>query len=281
VLLRDGRVGGPSVVFMLGRLPEAWIAPPATRELRELVRYRAKLVALRSGLKAQVHAVMAKEGVLPAVTDMFCQAGNHQLDTLELADAYATRVHSSDAESCNTIADGSGDDARRIALAAKRRALIALHERNAIGDDVYRQLLDQVDVIAEREKHTAMKVIRIVPNLSSEAFAASRDFYGAMFDLVVSVEQDDWYLQLMPESDTRLNIGFVKPDHELFAGRTGSAGTYGLVLTIHVDDVDEAYERATRLGADIAAEIRNEEYGQRHFLLVDPNGLLLNVMSAI
>jgi hypothetical protein len=40
----------------LGRLPEAWIAPPAVRELRELVRYRAKLVALRSGLKAQVHA---------------------------------------------------------------------------------------------------------------------------------------------------------------------------------------------------------------------------------
>jgi hypothetical protein len=27
------------------RLAEAWIAPPATRELRELVRYRAKLVA--------------------------------------------------------------------------------------------------------------------------------------------------------------------------------------------------------------------------------------------
>jgi transposase len=59
-------------MFRLGRLPEAWIAPPATRELRELVRYRAKLVALRSGLKAQVHAVMAKAGVLPSVSDMFC-----------------------------------------------------------------------------------------------------------------------------------------------------------------------------------------------------------------
>ena len=54
-------------MLRLGRLPEAWIAPPATRELRELVRYRAKLVGLRSGLKAQVHAVMAKEGVLPTV----------------------------------------------------------------------------------------------------------------------------------------------------------------------------------------------------------------------
>jgi uncharacterized glyoxalase superfamily protein PhnB len=126
-----------------------------------------------------------------------------------------------------------------------------------------------------------MKVIRIVPNLSSEDFFSSRDFYAAMFDLVVSVENVDWYLQLMVESNRTLNIGFVKPDHELFAGRTAPSGTYGVILTIHVDDVDEAYERAKRLGAEIAAEIRNEDYGQRHFLVVDPNGLVLNVMSAI
>ncbi len=44
-------------LLRLGRLAEAWIAPPAVRELRELVRYRAKLVQLRSVLKAQVHTV--------------------------------------------------------------------------------------------------------------------------------------------------------------------------------------------------------------------------------
>ena len=73
-------------MLRLGRLPEAWIAPPATRELRELVRYRAKLVGLRSGLKAQVHAVLAKEGVLPARRDQFGEGGNAQLDALELGD---------------------------------------------------------------------------------------------------------------------------------------------------------------------------------------------------
>src|SRR5215468_993859 len=78
----------------LHKLPEAWIAPPEVRELRELVRYRAKLVALRTGLKAQVHAVMAKEGVLPAVTDMFCAAGNVQLNEMQLGDAYTIRVES-------------------------------------------------------------------------------------------------------------------------------------------------------------------------------------------
>src|SRR5215218_157041 len=48
-------------LLRMGRLPEAWLAPPQVRELRELIRYRAKLVGLRSGLKAQVHAVLAKE----------------------------------------------------------------------------------------------------------------------------------------------------------------------------------------------------------------------------
>jgi uncharacterized glyoxalase superfamily protein PhnB len=121
-----------------------------------------------------------------------------------------------------------------------------------------------------------MKIVRIVPNISSELFAASRDFYVELFDLVVSVELDDWYLQLMAPEDRSLNIGFVKPAHELFAGHAAPAGTYGVVLTIHVDDVDAAYGRAQRMGAEIAEEIGNEDYGQRHFLVIDPNGLLLN-----
>jgi transposase len=81
-------------MLRLGRLPEAWIAPPTVRELRELVRYRAKLVQLRSGLKAQVHAVMAKEGVLPGVVDMFGPAGRKQLDAMALGENYTVRVES-------------------------------------------------------------------------------------------------------------------------------------------------------------------------------------------
>jgi transposase len=81
-------------LLRLGRLAEAWIAPPATREVRELVRYRAKLVQLRSGLKSQVHAVMAKEGVLPQLDDMFGPGGQRLLDEMELADAYTVRVES-------------------------------------------------------------------------------------------------------------------------------------------------------------------------------------------
>ena len=47
----------------MGRLPEAWIAPAGVRELRELTRYRHKLVHLRTSCKDQVHGVLAKLGV--------------------------------------------------------------------------------------------------------------------------------------------------------------------------------------------------------------------------
>jgi transposase len=58
-----------------GDLPEAWIAPPEIRELRELCRYRLKLTAYRTSAKAQIHAIMAKEGILPELDDMFSPAG--------------------------------------------------------------------------------------------------------------------------------------------------------------------------------------------------------------
>jgi len=79
-------------LLRLGRLAEAWIAPPKTRELREMIRFRIKLTHLRTGLKAQVHAVMAKNGILPSRGDMWGPGGNAQLDSLELPDAYFNRI---------------------------------------------------------------------------------------------------------------------------------------------------------------------------------------------
>ena len=81
-------------LLRLGRLAEAYVAPPELRELRELVRYRAKLVALRSGLKSQVHSVLAKEGVPVPMSDLFGTAGQDLLDTAKLGRSYATRLES-------------------------------------------------------------------------------------------------------------------------------------------------------------------------------------------
>jgi transposase len=91
----DARVAADLAdLLRMGRLPEAWIAPPAVRELRELVRHRAKLVALRSGLKASVHAVLAKQGVHLAVSDLFGVGGRQLLTRAPLDGAFRGRVDS-------------------------------------------------------------------------------------------------------------------------------------------------------------------------------------------
>jgi transposase len=81
-------------LLRMGRLPEAWIAPPATRELRELVRHRAKLVAIRSGCKCEVHAVLAKCGIQVLMSDLFAEAGTALLERLDAPAPYLARVGS-------------------------------------------------------------------------------------------------------------------------------------------------------------------------------------------
>lgn len=81
-------------LLRLGRLPEAWHAPGDVRDLRELTRFRAKLVAMRTSCKDQVHAVPAKLGIPIACSDLFGHAGGLLLDTLNLPQPYAGKVES-------------------------------------------------------------------------------------------------------------------------------------------------------------------------------------------
>jgi transposase len=81
-------------LLRMGRLPQAWIAPPPTRELRELVRHRAKLVALRSGCKCEVHAVLAKLGVQVPMSDLFTERGQHLLAHVHAPTPYVARIQS-------------------------------------------------------------------------------------------------------------------------------------------------------------------------------------------
>ena len=81
-------------LLRMGRLPEAWIAPAEVRELRELTRYRLKLVQRRASYKDQVHAVLAKLGVQVTCTGIFGVWGSTWLDGLSLPQPYAGKVAS-------------------------------------------------------------------------------------------------------------------------------------------------------------------------------------------
>jgi len=81
-------------LLRMGRLPEAWIAPPQVRGLREVTRYRHKLVQQRTSCKDQVHAVLAKSGIPVTRSDIFGPGGGIWLDGLPLPQPYAGKVAS-------------------------------------------------------------------------------------------------------------------------------------------------------------------------------------------
>jgi Transposase IS116/IS110/IS902 family len=108
-------------------LPEAWIAPPAVRELHQLVRMRSSLVRIRSRLRCQVHAICADAGVPVPVTDLFGKKGRELLETLALPPITASRL----AAHLRLV-----DDLAREIIAADREIVAAFR-----GDDRVRRLL--------------------------------------------------------------------------------------------------------------------------------------------
>jgi transposase len=83
-------------------LPEGWIAPPAVREARRLVRMRAALVRVRAKLKAQVHALLGEHGAQPEVVDLFSNKGREML-CLQLIDDVSLEIVIAEREIYQTI----------------------------------------------------------------------------------------------------------------------------------------------------------------------------------
>ena len=75
-------------LLRMHRLPEAWVATPEFRELRELVRHRFKLVSGRSALKNGIHAVLGKQGMELGIGDIFCLEGRRRLESIPLDPAF-------------------------------------------------------------------------------------------------------------------------------------------------------------------------------------------------
>jgi transposase len=63
--LKNDKVDAATLAQLLRAdlLPEAWIAPQATRDLRALLRHRATLVRMGTACKNRVHAVLADRGI--------------------------------------------------------------------------------------------------------------------------------------------------------------------------------------------------------------------------
>lgn len=65
-------------------IPQAYKPERKTRELRELLRYRAFLVRQRTMIKNSIHALLAKENIKNPYSDLFGRAGRSFLSSLKL-----------------------------------------------------------------------------------------------------------------------------------------------------------------------------------------------------
>jgi transposase len=66
-------------------LPKAYIPSRETRDLRELLRYRASLVRFRTQIKNKIHAILSKNGTNSPYSDLFGKAGMVFLKQIELS----------------------------------------------------------------------------------------------------------------------------------------------------------------------------------------------------
>lgn len=118
----------------------------------------------------------------------------------------------------------------------------------------------------------------IYPVIGAADIERSAGFYRRLLGLQDTFVSD-WYISLA-SADGRQQIALVERGHETIPDGFRSA-PQGVIVTVEVDDVDAVHARAAAAGSRIALPLRDEDWGQRHFIVVDPDGLLVDVITVI
>ena len=119
--------------------------------------------------------------------------------------------------------------------------------------------------------------MRILTNICSNDLPKSKDFYVKLLGFNVKYESD-WYIQLCSPKDSEIEYGIIQRNHELVPEEYQNRPN-GMYVTFVVEDVDVTYNKAIEMNVSIVQEPRNEFYGQRRFLVKDPNGCLIDICS--
>lgn len=94
------------------------------------------------------------------------------------------------------------------------------------------------------------------------------------------VFSSDWYIHLRATSEVPFELALIVPDHETIPTQ-GRGVTKNMMLSFYVDDARSEHERLVSAGVEIVQPLRDEVFGQRHFIAADPNGILLDIITAI
>lgn len=124
-----------------------------------------------------------------------------------------------------------------------------------------------------------MKSTQFYPVIMTNQVAETADFYVQNFRFKKAFNCD-WYVHLQSTEDESVNIAILDGTHDTIpAAARGQVS--GLIINFEVEDVDREYELAKANGLEILLDIRDEEFGQRHFITKDPNGVLIDVIKPI
>jgi len=124
-----------------------------------------------------------------------------------------------------------------------------------------------------------MRTTSYYPVIMTDDVEATMAFYRRHFHFE-PLFTSDWYVHLQSTEDEKVTLAILDGSHETVpTGYRGKAS--GLLLNFEVEDVDAIYDRLKRSGLPILLDIRDEDFGQRHFITADPNGVLIDVIKPI
>ena len=126
----------------------------------------------------------------------------------------------------------------------------------------------------QKEIHT----MKLNAGIITSKLQESKEFYLKVLNFGVTFENEFYILMHTP--DHRSEVAFLLPDHptQKPVFQHGFQGS-GIFFTIEVDEVDEHYSRIKSLGIPIEIALRDEPWGDRHFAIVDPNGVSIDVVK--
>ena len=119
----------------------------------------------------------------------------------------------------------------------------------------------------------------IFPVIVTSDLDESSMFYRDLLGIEV-VFESGWYSLLQHADRPSLQIGFVSSGHETVPESLGRVAR-GVLVSVEVDDVDVVHDRAVGMHAEIVWPLADERFGQRHFMVADPAGLIVDVITPI
>ncbi|MEU3305004.1 VOC family protein [Streptomyces sp. NPDC006678] len=118
------------------------------------------------------------------------------------------------------------------------------------------------------------------PVLCTERLGESVAFYSTLFGFETTFACD-WYVSLRRPEPPHYELALVAAEHETVP-EAFRRPAQGLLLNFEVADVDAEYARlVTDAGLKTELPLRSESFGQRHFIVAAPDGVLIDVITPI